>query len=452
MMISFGNKRERLPIVIIDCYIGITIFLYFCGPIRFHSPYSPRMLAYTLLFLVIINLAYFRAIWKINRKEKIYSQFTEDNTGNAFVLNPLPLWFYFLGMLIPLIMFLSAMKLTGGIGLNTKLFNIMAQSYTFIQSGGRYQEGLDVAMWIYMHFAVFVYLTIIDGLLFFKKNNAIKKLLWALSIMLLIAYFVLFRGAQKTLGDVFILCTSAMLIKSSCIKSKQQKKNNKKGLVLLIIMAIMFATILATIMGSRISYLNDIGYDGFKLHTKFWDVDLNNFLLALLPEKSKIGFACLIFYLCNGLCGLSYCLACPIITWTYGLGTFPDLGDILRRRLGIDVYQDTYMYEAYEIYGWHHSELWHSLFPYLASDWTFIGTLLIMAGVAYIYATCWIEVLRQKNKASIYMFSLLNIIWIYLPCNNQIFATRTTSLVFIVCFVMWIRRKKNGYNESNRIK
>ena len=442
MLISFGNKRERLPIIIIDCYIGIAVFLYFCGPINFHSPYSPLMALYILLFLIIINIAYFRAIWRTKRGEKNSSQFIADNIINASGLKPLPLYFYCLGMLIPLIMFLSSIEFIELLNINASLFEIMAQSYTFIQSGGRYQDGIDIAMWIYMHFAVFVYLTVVDGLLFFKTNNITKKLLWALLIILLIAYFVLFRGAQKTLGDVFILCSSAMLIKSC--HSKNKRKKPISGGWIIIVMALIFSIILATIMGNRISYLNTIGYDAFKLSTNFWDVDLNNFFTILLPEKSRLGIACLIFYLCNGLCGLSYCLACPTITWTYGLGTFPDLGDILRRRLGFDVYQDTYMYEAYKIYGWHHSEVWHSLFPYLASDWTFIGALIIMAGVAYIYAICWMEVLRKKNKESVYMFSILNIVWIYLPCNNQVFATRTTSLVFIFCLIMWIRRK-NGY-------
>lgn len=443
LLISFGTKKKRLPIVIIDCYVGIAIFLYFFGPIKFNSPYSIFMALYLLMFLAIINVVYFRVIWK--RRNII----CENNFENSEAFKPLPLWFYIIGMLIPLAMVVNSVLITDFTGLSGSLFNTMAKAYTFIQSGGRYQEGIDVPMWIYMHFAVFVYLTIVDGLLFFRENGLFRKILWGSSIVLLIAYFMLFRGAQKTLGDVFILCASAVLIRMYISKTKRHR--NWIGKAVLILMVISFAIVLATVLGARISYLDSIGYDAFKLHTDFWDVDTNYPIFSLLPEATMLGVDCLIFYLCNGLCGLSYCLASPI-TWTYGLGTFPDLADILSRRLGIDVYENTYMYKAYETFGWHHSEQWHTLFPYLASDWTFVGAIIVMGIVTYIYAICWMEILEKKNKEAIYLFSIMNIIWIYLPCNNQIFSTRTTEVVFVICLIMWMRRKKNVIKKGYRVK
>lgn len=429
-----------MPIIIIDCYIGISLLLYFFGPIKFHSPYSAFMAMYLLVFLVIINAVFFRVIWK---KRKIYTVSLENKES----MKPLPLWFYIIGMLIPLVMVVTSVLITGFSGLNGTLTNTMAQAYTFVQSGGRYQEGIDVPMWIYMHFAIFVYITIIDGLIFFKESGLLRKALWGASVVLLLSYFILFRGAQKTLGDIFILFASGVLVKTCSLK----KKRNRKGMMLLIIMAVFFAIVLSTIMGQRISYLNSIGYDAFKLHTSFWDVDTSYPILSLLPQDTMLGFSCLVFYLCNGLCGLSYCLASPI-TWAYGLGTFPDLADIFSRRLGIDIYSNTYMYEAYETFGWHHSEYWHTLFPYLASDWTFVGALVVMGVVTYLYAICWMEILEKKNKESIYLFCIMNIIWIYLPCNNQIFATRTTELVFVITLIMWVRRKKHVNKKRYKIR
>ena len=446
MVISLGTKKERAPIIIIDLYIGIALLLYYLGPIRFHSPYSIFMGLYIILFLIIINCVYFRVVHKHNNRS--HDNPFGKNIQKTVPSESLPLWFYICGALIPLIMVVSSVLLTGFSGLKGSLTSTMAQTYTFIQSGGRYQEGIDIPMWIYMHFAVFVYLTIVDGLLFLKENSFIKKLLWAASLILLIGYFVLFRGAQKTLGDVFILCASAIFVRMYCT-NRERRKLRKGKILLLLLMVVAFAIILASIMGARISYLGKYGYEAFKIHTSFWDVDLNYPLLSLLPQSTMLGFACLIFYLCNGFCGLSYCLASPL-TWTYGLGTFPDLADVLGRRLGIDIFERTYMYKAYETYGWHHSEYWHTLFPYIASDVTFIGALIVMGFVTYIYATCWLDILETKNTKSIYLFAIMNIIWIYLPCNNQIFSTRTTGLVVLICFIMWIRRNK--YAPRMRIK
>ena len=445
LLISLGNKKQRLPIIIIDCYVGIAVFLYFAGPIRFHSPYSFFMALYMLIFLLIINIVFFRVIWRKGNTRREVIEPTEAEKKKSS--EPLPFWFYLVGMLIPLGMFVTAVLQTGFSGLTDSLTNTMAKSYTFLQSGGRYQEGIDIPMWIYMHFAIFVYLLIIDGLLFIKDNSLIRRIIWGAAVFLLLAYFILFRGAQKTLGDVFILCVSTILVIINT--SGHRKRRSWRSLLVLLFMGAAFATALATIMGGRISYLNTVGYDAFRFHTRFWDVDTNYPFLALLPEKTGTGFACLVFYLCNGLCGLSYCLASPI-TWTYGLGTFPDLGDILGRRFGIDVYEKTYMFKAYETYGWHHSEHWHTIFPYLASDWTFLGALVVMGIITYIYAICWMEILAKKNKESIYLFCVLNILWIYLPCNNQLFSTRTTALVFIICFILWIRRDKSAIKRQTK--
>lgn len=435
--ISFGTKRDRLPIIILDIYLGIVIFLYIFGPVRFHSPYSFFMILYFLLFILVANLMFFKAVRNAHLSNK-----KADSIQRGRASEPLPIWFQILGLIIPLVMILTSIAITGFSGLTGSLANTMAQSYTFIQSGGTYQQGTDIPMWIYMHFAVFVYLSIVDGIVYWKKINIVRKLMWGATVFSLFGNFVLFKGTQKTLGDIFVLAISAILIKNVLPFFEKAPRRSSKSIIVLALLSIIFACILASIMGERINYLNAMGFDAFRLNDVFWNVDLDSVLLCFFPKSMKTGFACLVFYLCNGLCGLSYCLGSPI-TWSYGLGSFPDLANILERRFGLAITESTYMYKAYEKFGWHYSEQWHTVFPSLASDWTFIGALIILGIVAYIYGVCWEEILIGENKESLYLFSMINIIWIYLPANNQIFSTRTTGLIFVVCIFMWIRRNRN---------
>ena len=137
LLISLGNKKQRLPIIIIDCYVGIAVFLYFAGPIRFHSPYSFFMALYMLIFLLIINIVFFRVIWRKGNTRREVIEPTEAEKKKSS--EPLPFWFYLVGMLIPLGMFVTAVLQTGFSGLTDSLTNTMAKSYTFLQSGGRYQ-------------------------------------------------------------------------------------------------------------------------------------------------------------------------------------------------------------------------------------------------------------------------------------------------------------------------
>ena len=441
LKIYLGSRKDRLPIMGINAYVLITLFLYIFGPIRFHSEYSILMIMYMILFLIIINIAYFMAIRKV-RLEAIRFKNIDVSSNIENTNRPLPFWFQMFGLLIPVFMIASSIALTGFSHLQGSISNTMAQSYTFTQSGGTYQQGIDIPMWIYMHLAVFVYLSIIDGVIYFRELSLLRKSIWIGTIFCLLGYFVLFKGTQKTLGDIFILIASSMLINTYLNRKNKKRTKKKSTIVLLIIVVIIFSNILASIMGERIAYLGSVGFNAFRISTEFWDVDLSSPLLLLFPESSRLGYACLIFYLCNGLCGLSYCLASPL-TWSFGLGSIPDLAGIIGRRIGIDVFKTTYVYEAYQIYGWHHSEQWHTIFPWIASDWTFIGALFIMGIVAYIYAICWEEILQGKNKESIYMFCILNIIWLYLPANNQIMSTRITALIFVICTYMWIRRKRD---------
>lgn len=439
--ICFGKSKDRLPITIINTYIFLTLLLYLIGPVRFIGKNTFFMILYVLFALFFINIGFFRAVKNCYDKYSLYGLRYQDIPNRASL--PLPFWFQITGLIITLVMFGVGLVTTGFSGLNGgTLTNAMAKAYTFTQGGGEYQEGIDVPMWIFMHCALFVYLSIVDGIIYWKQLILPRKVIWLITLISLVGYFVLFRGQQKTLGDVFVLIVSALLVKSVLPGLYGKKKRSNKVVFFLIILVIVFAFILATILGSRVEYLNRYGYNAFKLNTEFYNVNLDSGLLQIFPKSTRLGFADLDFYLCNGLCGLSYCLACPP-TWSFGIGSVSDLSDILERRTGVQIFENTYMYRAYEMYGYPHSEYWHTIFPSIASDWTFWGALIIVGIYAYIYGKCWEEIIHGKNKESIFFFSALNIIWIYLPANNQIFSTRTTALIFVICFIMWLRRNKN---------
>ena len=393
------------------------------------------MCLYMIVFLLIVNIMFFRAI-----KIKHICYQNKYSVQEKRTSKPLPFWFYVVGLIIVLTMIVSNIALTGISGFGGNIANTMAKSYSFVQGGGVYQEGVDIPMWIYMHFALFIYLSIVDGIIYYKKLSFLRKMIWIVMLVALVLYFALFKGTQKTLGDIFVLCMSALLVKSALLSVKRKK--SKRIIIVLVGTAVIFACVLASIMGARISYLNSLGYNAFRLHDKFWDVNVDSTFLQLFPKATRIGFACLVFYLCNGLCGLSYCLALPI-TWSYGIGSITDLADIIERRFGFSVIEKTYMYKAYKEYGWHYNEQWHTIFPSIASDWSFVGALIILGIIAYIYGICWQEIIHGENKESIFLFSMINIIWIYLPANNQIFSTRTTAIIFVICIIMWIRRNKN---------
>ena len=86
---------------------------------------------------------------------------------------------------------------------------------------------------------------------------------------------------------------------------------------------------------------------------------------------------------------------------------------------------------------------WHTIFPWLASDFTFIGAILFLCVFIAIYALTWNRILRNGHWINLLMFSNLNIMLLYVPANNQLFQTRASLLVTFIITFIWISNYNN---------
>ena len=80
---------------------------------------------------------------------------------------------------------------------------------------------------------------------------------------------------------------------------------------------------------------------------------------------------------------------------------------------------------------------WHTIFPWLASDLTFVGTLVLFFFISYFYGKSWKEVLIYNNPISILLFSLLSILFVFVPANNQILHGFDYLLITFFVVILW---------------
>lgn len=76
--------------------------------------------------------------------------------------------------------------------------------------------------------------------------------------------------------------------------------------------------------------------------------------------------------------------------------------------------------------------LWHSIYPWLASDFGYFGTILCMLIFSFMLFSSIFVTIRFEDPFFATLAYLLIILFFYIPANNQIFQTGETAVAFLV--------------------
>lgn len=81
-------------------------------------------------------------------------------------------------------------------------------------------------------------------------------------------------------------------------------------------------------------------------------------------------------------------------------------------------------------FGWSMMTLWHSIYPWLASDFGFIGSIFVIGGFAFLLSLSWGISLCTLHYRWVIMLFLMLVLFFYIPANNQIFQSGETCVGF----------------------
>lgn len=173
------------------------------------------------------------------------------------------------------------------------------------------------------------------------------------------------------------------------------------------------------------------------------DASQDNWLTVFLPESFQIYVESLVRYLCQGYYALSRCLLLDFDT-TYGFGNSLFLGKNAESLFRLPNLQwMTYPGKLELAEGWGMLTLWHSIYPWIASDVGFPGTLAVMFLIGRFFAKSWVYSIRYSDPLSILLCSYLLIMILYIPANNQIMQNGESSIGFILTFSAWFLLNSN---------
>jgi hypothetical protein len=250
---------------------------------------------------------------------------------------------------------------------------------------------------------------------------------------------VILRGAQKGVFDVVIFVCCIILIRDGFDKHKLRRLALFAAILLIFAVAIFVFFQL-----SRLSVYNVLDYVGvaqMQLRT-------DSILFELFGSEVGLGLSLFLGYLSQGYYGLGLALQLPF-EWTFGSGNSFALAGYLNQYFGVEgVLERTYPFRMEEVYGWSATMYWHTIFPWLASDIGFSGSIIFMYLVGLVWAKSILDSAVRGSPLALCIFYFCTTLVIFIPANNQLMQTREMFLSTVTLFVAWVvfgrRRRASG--------
>jgi hypothetical protein len=424
---TFSAHRRRLPILFFFLYLNFTFLFFIIGPwpfpvSNFLSLFSFLACAHLALLLGYLSVAF--------RQPRTYS-------GQWKIEHII-----FISLAVNLVLMFPTAQLRTGSMLPNAVYGIINPGDAYITLGfyqQQFRQGFPLIEYIRILFGPLLVLLLPLVIFYWKRLSLIVRVLSLFSNFYMIAIFIA-MGTNKLIMD-FIFQVPWLLLASHFSSALPIRLNRKilysLGTSVLFILA--FTYFFAT-MNSRISSSASSGY----LNTISIYVDYENFLIRDLPPTLQVGIIGFHSYLTQGYYGLSLALKEPFIPM-YGYGNSMYLNRIAA---GIsdnfEIMNLPYPMRLQK-YGWDGYVQWSSIYPWIASDVSFPGTVLVVFFIGHIFALSWLDTLEGSNPFAVAVFSQFIVMLFYFPANNQLLQTGEGLTGFIVSLCLWglTRRKFN---------
>ncbi len=155
-------------------------------------------------------------------------------------------------------------------------------------------------------------------------------------------------------------------------------------------------------------------------------------LVEVLGEQAAYGANGFVGYFTQGHSGLGASLSQPFV-WTQGSGSSEAIQSIAPFLTSDELAHQAYPYRAQTYQGWSAKGKWQTVYPWLASDVTFMGAVGFVGLAALLGAIAWSVAVRRGGVLSTAIFTQAFLFLIYIPLNNgQISSTSNVVAIFIL--------------------
>lgn len=441
-------KTWIAPLIFFQCYLSFTVILFFFGPWPWDVSNPVQLTAFLLAAQASMIVGYLYA-WRfvkswapVGVSELSRGAATERGDARSIRLLKISV-IIALAMLIP-----TSLSRTGQ-ALPSVIEGVVEAGASYNENYRRVSAGNAYVVVEYVRIALSVFLVAVFPLLLvFWKNLAPHwRILSSVSVIGHLSFY-LATGTNKGLADILI--TAPWLLVLANWRNEGSfgvRRNQIAALLALAAFALFFFSV------GQEQREGGVGSDGvYNTGSGRIYADKDHPITSMLPDWATVGFESLSRYLCSGYYALSLCLGYETES-TLGLGHSMFLARNADAVMGVDhfvwgsVPGVLETRTGYSMFG-----LWHSIYPWIASDVGLLGCILTMGAFSFLLAYGWGRCLNGAGSEWIIMVYLLLLLFYYIPANNQVFQSPETCVAFFVT-ALWIAiMAARGRKEWRRIR
>ncbi|HEX4135271.1 MAG TPA: hypothetical protein VHY84_11720 [Bryobacteraceae bacterium] len=238
-------------------------------------------------------------------------------------------------------------------------------------------------------------------------------------------------GTNKGIADFVILLPCLLIARNPAMLTKIRLRNVLLiGFIAVTGAAALFAFFSLGLLGRSGGNLDLMHNSAAGI-----SADSDNIALRYLPLELQGQAASFASYFSQGYYGLSLSLDQPFV-FCYGVGNSYFMEGLSRRFVSAPIGLDSYPARI-EGTGWGRFSNWHSIYPWIASDLSFPGTIVFMFVIGRLFALVWLDVAFCRNPWAVCLLTLLLMMLFYAPANNQVLAFAEEAIPFWTLLFLW---------------
>jgi hypothetical protein len=431
------KNKSYYPLFFFQVYLSVILFLYIFGPWNFSVNNISKTCSYLLLSQVIIISGY---ILGVKSQKNIYHNYKVSSCENLVGIK-----FIKQAIWVNLILFIPvSLSRTGGLFPDI-FYGLLHPGVAYLNNYHRLENGNPfvfaeyirsfLSPWVIGIFPVLI--------IYWQSITKLYKVLAVICIALNI-FFYIATGTNKGIADFAITFPWFFILYK--INSKAGFEFNIKYALLWLSIFFIFIIFFGLSMKGR----GIASPEYFLMGGTMFIATPSNFISSA-PTFLLLIYESITRYLCQGYYALSLSFDLNYQS-TFGFGNSTVLARNADKLFNTNFFENNSIPSLLEThYGWSKEGLWHSIYPWLASDFGFFGALVVIGLFSFLFALIWCRVIAFKNPFEITLLYLLFILFYYIPANNQVFQSLETLVCFNICLIYSMSFSKvNFFDVKNK--
>ncbi|NYH98066.1 hypothetical protein [Cupriavidus plantarum] len=422
------------PLVFFQCYLGLTVVLFFFGPWPWEDPHPLLLVSYLLSAQAVIAVGYGMS-WTSVRNSMLTPAQREAEIERT-------IGFLRRALLVTLILLIPTSLSRTGAVLPDVLEGLRDTGGAYNRNLARLDEGNAYQIVEYLRIAVAPYLMAVFPLTVVLWGRLSSHFRWmaCLAIVFNLAIYIA-TGTNKGFAD-FVVTLPWLVFLGVVAKTLRFRIPRSVLIPVFILLFFLFLQFFGMGQAQREGGVGELGVINTGSGLLF--ADPQHPVSRMLGDAGRITFESITRYIGQGYYALTMAFDIDYHS-TLGFGSSMFIARNADAVFGTTAFTAGSLPGMLEEQtGWGMYTLWHSIYPWLASDFGFSGALVVLGGFAYLLGMSWGRSLTTLGAPWLLMTFMMIVLFFYIPANNQIFQSAETCVAFfmVAAQLLWRRRSR----------